>query len=320
MYQTILLPLDGSAPSEKAIPYVETLARVSGARVVLLRTPDDSLLEPRVEAERYLSTVREALAGSGLTVETVVVDGKPSEVIVQEAHDRHADVVAMTTHGRSGIGRWIYGSVTEGVLHSANTPVLLIPAAGEYTWPLRREAVSPGAAPAPATNPEQQRPFRILVTLDGSDVSQAVLSPASEFARHLDAELHLMRVVVPPVYPYGEVFSYMSFDPSPELEAARQYLEEMASILRGYEHPIQVHTEFGFAASSIATLAREQQIDVIAMATHGRTGLARLVMGSVATAVMHLTSLPLLLVRPAALRRIEEGAEPAATAAPGASS
>jgi nucleotide-binding universal stress UspA family protein len=142
-----------------------------------------------------------------------------------------------------------------------------------------------------------------------------VLDPASELATALGATLCLLTVVVPPVSGVGDMpglgaagwgalapAAIEDDDPAAEVAAAREYLESVAAGLRARGHEVQVAVEHGPAAATILDYAREQAADAIALATHGRGGLARLVLGSVAYETARRAAVPLLLVRPAALR------------------
>jgi nucleotide-binding universal stress UspA family protein len=303
MYQIILLPLDGSPLAERALPYATLVARASGAVLVLVRAAQAAhggagdgdkraqQAEAVREAEDYLAAVVGALARQEgqLPVETVVRYGPAAEAILQETRLREAGLVVMATHGRSGLGRWLYGSVADTVLRHATVPILLVPATAVYDWP-------------------QDRRPRMLLPLDGSELAAAILAPAGELATTLQATLLLLQVVEPVVSPYSELYGAAPFDPSARLTWAREYLEQMAAALRGRGHTVAIHAEVGPAASTIAAVARQQRADLIAMATHGRSGLARLVLGSVATGVLQLAGRPLLLVRPNA------ASQPAASA------
>lgn len=147
MYHKILVPLDGSEFAEKVLPHVETLARCTGAAVVLIRITVFSyegaspaadmagfmpVIRPEVvedvrkDAEVYLKRVSDDLRARGLGVSTVVRDGNPGEVIVKFAHTEAIDLIAMSTHGRTGVGRAVFGSVAEQVLRGAGKPLLLV--------------------------------------------------------------------------------------------------------------------------------------------------------------------------------------------------
>jgi nucleotide-binding universal stress UspA family protein len=194
----------------------------------------------------------------------------------------------LATHGRSGLGRWLYGSVADHVLRHAPVPVLLISAGCAPAWP-------------------ESGPGRILVPLDGSALAEAALAPAAALAGILRARLLLLRAVVPPVatetayatgHPYATGQPYAYWDPAEALEATRSYLEPLAGGLRERGLTVDVEAAEGPPAAAIASSAWERGAGLIAMATHGRSGVGRLVLGSVATTTLHLAAVPLLLVRP----------------------
>jgi nucleotide-binding universal stress UspA family protein len=150
MYERILVALDGSEIAERVLPHVEALARAFGSTVILLRAttspeklmaelspgldvatpilldPDEILNEERTEIASYLEGVAGRLRGDGLTIQTDEPSGNAAEEIVQRAKDLGADLIAMTTHGRSGLKRLVFGSVAESVLTHATCPVLLV--------------------------------------------------------------------------------------------------------------------------------------------------------------------------------------------------
>lgn len=276
MPNLILLPLDGSPLAELAVPYAERLAQSMQAHLVLVRVVATPVPAPLVaEAQSYLDQMASRLRDRGLTVDTVTPAGTPAEAIVQEARARSASMIVLASHGRSGIGRWIYGSVADQVLRNAPVPVLLAAPTGVVDWPA-------------------ERPRRLLVPLDGSLLGQAVLEPARELAERLGAELVLLRVVEPLGY---DMAYYPPLDPAPELEAAKIYLDQVAERLRAGGPPVSVRVEFGQAISIIAEVAAELAAGLIAMATHGRGGIARFVLGSVTTGVLQRAGVPLLLAR-----------------------
>lgn len=153
MFNKILVPLDGSKLGEAALPHVENLAIIANSEVILYQavppadgivlSPDGEMLSAVSEeivkgyaselgnaAQRYLDEVRDKLASKGVTVRTEVQLGHPAESIIDFAKTGEIDLIAMSTHGRSGIKRWVFGSVADKVLHAAETPVLLIRASG----------------------------------------------------------------------------------------------------------------------------------------------------------------------------------------------
>lgn len=149
----ILLPLDGSEPGEASLPYVEELAIITKAEVILLqvvtshydiglaegytshlgRISEEYLTHASAAARDYLNSVKEKLTKMGITARSEVEVGSPAERIVGYAKENNVDLIAMSTHGRSGIGRWLLGSVADKVIHAADRPVLLVRASAEAT-------------------------------------------------------------------------------------------------------------------------------------------------------------------------------------------
>jgi nucleotide-binding universal stress UspA family protein len=229
------------------------------------------------------------LRAGGLDVETVVQRIRPvhaddvARAIIATADEQRAGLIVMSTHGRSGFGRWLYGSVTDRVLHLTSTPILLVP---------------PHAGrPLPT-----DQPIRLLVPLDGSELAEEAIRSAELLAGATGAELILLRVVEPPTYPlYGDGYAYIPFDPDVEVAEARRYLQVEVDRLQAAGKRVTARAIVGQPSLMVARVAHEEAVDVVMMATHGRGGLARLVLGSVATATLQRADVPVLLVRPAAM-------------------
>lgn len=286
--QRILVPLDGSPLAERALPYAETLARRTGARLVLLRTVEAHALTVRgrseargalmIEAETYLDGVAARLRERGFSVDLVLSDGNAAEEIEEEIVLRAIDLVVMATHGRSGLGRWVYGSVAECVLHLAEVPVLLVRA-----W---QSEPSGDFAAAP----------RIVVPLDGSHFAEAALPVARDLAKTLGGELLLVRAVAPPDIALVSAMTYITFDTDEELATATTYLNTIAAA--NPDIPTKILAYPGPSVPVIAAAARENDAALIVMATHDRSGFGRFLLGSVADMTLREGSVPLLLVRP----------------------
>lgn len=293
MYHTILVPLDGSKLSEKALPLATAFATASNAQLLLVRsvwvprlsdiTPEEEEVKAVGEAEEYLADLAFKLEAQGLQVQTAVPYAPAAEGILMEIELRHADLVVMTTHGRSGISRLIYGSVAESILAHSPVPILLVRVTKDEV--------------AQTTLPEDPQ---ILVPLDGSNFAEAALPYAAELARVLNGTLVLLRAVVPPPqwvdtvmtvpYPTEEVIARGEED-------ARAYLHDLAEELKADGMRVKMAVEVGHADEVILRLEKGP-IHLVVMATHGRTGFAQAVFGSVAVSVMHRGDLPLLIVRP----------------------
>ncbi|MCC7366939.1 MAG: universal stress protein [Chloroflexi bacterium] len=311
---TVLVPLDGSELAQRAVPFALGIARRDGRSVLLLRAVN-TLAAPTYregqilvnEAADALEAYAATLADRGLTITTRVVDAPAEVAILEAAEDDEVDLIVMSTHGRSGLGRWIYGSVADAVLRDAPVPVLIIP---------------------PHGSPElkEDGPVKILVPLDGSALALSALGPATRLADSLDATLVLGSVVTFPHYAaYAEGYTFV--DPAPTenaLAVSREYLQEVAATIRTDTRKVEVSAMFGSPFFGVAMLAAELQASLIVMATHGRGGLARAVMGSVASATLKQSEIPVLMVRPDELARIEQSdagltateARPAETAMP----
>jgi nucleotide-binding universal stress UspA family protein len=199
----------------------------------------------------------------------------------------------MSTHGHGGFGRVLYGSVADQVLRRAEIPLLLVPAACEREWAAGQL-------------------LRLLVTLDGSSLAAEALGPAREFAGTVGAELTLLAVAEPSEAIYTDALVQVQSDPVQQAAEASGYLYEAAAELRASGvSSVAVRVAVGHTAATIARVAQEVGADAIVMATHGRGGLARLFLGSVAS-TLERTKVPLLRHRPAAVRSVV--AEPASAA------
>jgi len=291
MSKTILLPLDGSALADRARPYAVALARRTGGRIVLMEAVALKTLphEPTTnadmkvmdKADKFLTDVEADLIAQGINAQHHELFEEPAEAILDAAVRYSVDLVVMATHGRSGIGRMLYGSVADQVLREAEVPVLLVPAHINHAWP-------------------SDQPLNILVPLDGSPLAEEALASALLLSEAFPAKIHLLRVVEPPAYPlYGDGYAYIPYDEEADLSEARRYIEDRAATLRGRGLDVSATVLVGTAGRTIEAYARDETVDVIAMATHGLSGVGRLVLGSVATDVLRRGIAPVLLVRPA---------------------
>jgi len=281
MIRTVLVPLDGSKAAEAVIPYVELIASRTGAAVRLLTVVHEDTGETKAgEALAYLDDRAAALRP--LSGSTSVKSGGEAQVILAEADAGDADLIAMSTHGRSGLMRWVLGSVATKVLHATSRPLLLVRA--------RDRADAPPAVVD-----------RILVPLDGSQVSLSVLPYVEELAETLGASLVLYNAVLPlDIYPGTELTPVRVGTIIDDLLAQGQsFLAEVAKEIegRGKVKARSVVT-IGFPVDEVVRVAAEVKAGLIALATHGRSGVNRWVMGSVADGVVRRSSLPCLLVRP----------------------
>ena len=302
MASQILVPLDGSPLAEQALSCAVTLGRGLAAELVLLRAvsvPSDArkyldgaarkegdLMERLdAEADEYLHEVADRVRLAGLTVRPVVQHGPAAEAIVDYAEQMDIWQIVMATHGYSGTKRWTHGSVAERVLQAASVPVLMVRAKEEDAEDSQQLMLG----------------RRILVPLDGSEMAEQVLSPVTSVAQAVGAEVFLFQVAVDHQLAsmYRGDWYYLPAEGELEEEEreAQAYLERVADSLR--EEGIQVFTgtQIGLVAESIIEYAETNEIDLMAMCTHGRTGLARWALGSVADRLLRAGGVPILLVR-----------------------
>jgi nucleotide-binding universal stress UspA family protein len=298
MYRTILVPLDGSTFSERALPIAVALQRLLGARLVLVRAANASVIpgtdpthaqcQAIDEATAYMQGVADLLEQQGVRTEVAVPYGEAAEAIRLEIKLWQADLVVMCTHGRSGLGRWIYGSVAENLLAHSSTPILL---------------VRPTGAPVRLTDGPE--PPRLIVPLDGSPFAEAALPYALDLACALGAGLELLQVVTPAaqIFPEQVMVSQVAVEDAGRLveedcARASAYLAEVAAQLQIDGPDIHTSVQVGHPADVILHEAQATDARLLVLATHGRTGLRRLLMGSVAHEIVHRTLLPVLLVHP----------------------
>ncbi|MCC6178334.1 MAG: universal stress protein [Chloroflexi bacterium] len=314
MLATIMVPLDGSDFGARAVPYASTLARSSDAKLVLVRVlphrAPGSAVDELEAIQAALNVDAEAMRAEGLHVEIVVRRVRPvhaedvARAIAAIADEQGVGLIVMSTHGRSGLGRWLYGSVTDCILRQTAIPILLVPLHADRPLPIDRR-------------------IRVLVPLDGSELAEEAIESADLLAGSLDAELIILRVVEPPSDPFGDVgYAYVPYDQDVELAAARQYLQVQLDRLQAQDNRVTARATIGKPSSVVTQVARHVEADIVMMATHGRCDVARLVLGSVATATLQQADVPVLLVRPAAMLHsdsLRSGAQASAASATAAS-
>ncbi len=304
MLDTILVPLDGSLLAERAVPFAEVLARPGSGRLALVRAvpylarpaTDEhfpTLTAARTaaaeEARNYLTRIAADLGARGCSASVAVPLEAEADGILAEAQLQGANAIVMATHGRGGLGRWIYGSVAEEVLARTRLPVLLVRA-----W------LPGGGAIRLAVQP------RILVPLDGSVATEAILPSAAGLAGHLGGSLILVRAVARPdlqFAPDALLGPLLHDELAAEKTEAEDYLRDVAARLIDPAQPVQAVVRVGrpgldTAAEVIETVGREFGAALVMMTSHRRTGLERLLLGSVADATLRHGTLPVILVRP----------------------
>lgn len=297
MTQPIVVALDTSELSEGAIPYAVSLAKATGARLsfvtvweggeraLISSLPDvasDIFKRGEEYYENYLRGVTKKVREQGVDTEAEVRTGEPDEEILALVKERKASMLVIASHGRSGLSRWWYGSVAGKLAREAPLPTLIV-------GPKALES-GPGAGAI----------RRVLVPLDGSDMAEQALPLAGKLAAALGAEVHLAEAVrwVSQAFIYGvpEV-TIAQVDEDLE-EAARAYLSEARKKLLT-ETQVEAHIIRGMPADALIDLVAGKDIDLVVMASHARTGLARMALGSVADRMVQGKA-PVLLIRPEA--------------------
>jgi nucleotide-binding universal stress UspA family protein len=295
----VIIPLDGSELSECALGLGEALARSYNATLelttvltepVLLDLMPSLLLPDRPAAEQYLQRVVSRVAG-GIETYTYVVRGNPSDELLRLTRGLTDAMFVMSTHGRGGLGRIMFGSVADKVLRGSTVPVALVRGGVEH---------------------DKAGLNSILVPLDGSELSDEALAFAEDLATRSGATVMLVRVVEP-IWSsaYGAfaeasvLASQQILEVEEQLQAdARAYLDGIANRLRERGVRVGWEVRVGRPADEIVRAAETTSADLIVISTHGRGGLRRFALGSVTSEVMHRGVTPILAIPPKAHRSV----------------
>ena len=293
MFKKILIPLDGSALSARAVPVAYALAGPD-TELVLVQAIDpvriaagissysagatwrDERSQPHGKAAAELALVRASLPAD-VSVDSYVTEGDAAGTIVDTARETKADLIVMSSHGYTGMRRWVMGSVAEKVVRAAPCPVLVV----------RRNA----------------RFSQILVTLDGSPFSERAFAPAMAVANAFHSQVTLLRAV--------DTLSSETMRRLDEHELglgqhlaegqladAEDYLSRVAKESGPVKGLFRVAVPDAQAGEAIARYAANHDVDLIVMSTHGRTGLQRWTLGSVTEKVLRATGCSMLVIRP----------------------
>ena len=296
MFKKVLVPLDGSVLAEEVLETAVTiaeeivllrvpvtqdvmaLAAAGGDVPVLISTMNDG--DGYAEVKGYLDQVANNWRRPGVPITTRIESGEAAETIAYVAREEEADVILMSTHGRTGLGRILLGSVTEEVLKKAPCPVLAMRA--------------------------DRLIKNVLVPLDGSFLAEKAIAPALKMAKASGANVTLFRAQ--PVeldYREEEFAFYLRAEHGLEhsahdmlLKCADDYLTSLCEQYDCDELRVNRVTATGYAAEEILAHAIEEGIDLIVMSTHGRTGLSKLFYGSVAEKVLRNAPCAVMVVRP----------------------
>ena len=300
----VLAPVDGSTRALHAVPWAEKLAGPDGT-VVLLRVvppqPDyaESLFslvgaEDRVQeiqdtwartAKADMDEAEALLSGSGVTVEQMVAEGEPDEEIVAAAARRGVQMIAMASHGRGAVGRAIFGSVADRVARTAPVPVLILRTPDED--------VAPGVTVS-----------RIVVPLDGSEIAARALPVASELAEHLAAPVHVIRAVdaasslpmASGVFGAGPVIDANVTDQIWEEAEAEARSTVTAAVSRLQSEGVEASGGIVVGSPFFAISEVIEPGDLLTLTSHGRGGVRRWLLGSVAEKLVREAKAPVMLV------------------------
>ncbi|MGM0399605.1 MAG: universal stress protein [Halobacteriota archaeon] len=287
MYGSILLPVDGSDNAGDIVDHAGALAERTGAAIQVLFVADTTrdsvtVVDGEVvdglvrEGESVVGDVASRLEELDIEIDTDVVQGMPAPTIVEYARDFDYDLIVLQTHGRTGLSRHLLGSVTEKVVRLSEVPVL--------TARMR---------------PDERLTFpyeNVLVPTDGSDGAMAAAEHGLALAETLGASVHVLSVV-DDTWMGPEARSTLS---EADLERpANEAIEDVVERAASYEVPaVQTHVEFGSPASVIADYISSNDINAVVMGTSGRSGIERVLLGSVAEKTVRTAPVPVITVAP----------------------
>ncbi len=287
MFKRVLVPLDGSALSERVLPIAKRLARSFDSRIDLVYVnptpsddiPDEIASQAGEEGDAYLKGVADALIAD-IGEERIgyfVRSGYPASMIIEEGESKEESLILMSTHGYSGVQRLLLGSVASKVVQAAKIPVLLVP--------------------AEAKNPKGNLVEfeRAIVPLDGSKLAECVLPYAINLCKTLDMELILVRSY----HPNFPGTSIRMHDVSQIVhDSAENYLKAKLEELEGEGlEKVSYKVLRGLPAEQLTDFAIETPNSLTTMCTHGRHGIGRWVLGSVTGAVIQCSEEPVLVIR-----------------------
>jgi nucleotide-binding universal stress UspA family protein len=295
LIQTAVVPLDGTPLAERVLPFATRLARIGAVKLVLVRAhlPDDDRLDlrlahpelgpaeraslERTEAEAMIMNLAQRLRQAGLDAVGLFREGAAARVIKGVAAETKADLILMATHADGLAGRFFLGSVADEVVRNGNVPVLMITARCQHPWPGDRQ-------------------LRVLIPLDGSNLAERALMPATQLVSTIGGQLVLLTVL----NDARSTSSDSSAESAAEQAATQRQLDDVATRLQAASLSLNTRVSLGAVGTSIVHEAAILDADLIAMATHGRSGLTRLLLGSVTRQVVELADRPVLLVHPEA--------------------
>ena len=298
MYKKILVPLDGSELAETALSYAKEIAEKMDSVVRLISVVESPQSKYSHVLQYYIQGMADAINTHNvksrlkeikekkIKVGSTILFGHAADEIVDYADSENIDLIVMATHGYSGIKRWAIGSVADKVIRVAKQPVLLIRPKSRQAYNLKEFTIK-----------------EILMPLDGSNESEAVIPHIEEFACKIQAKVVTLTVLTLVYYIHagGDAVVKIPFteeEMEPLKEKSKDYLEKVNSRLEGKGIVAQSEIRVGQIAEEIIKLANEDNVGMIAMTTHSRSGVSRWALGSITTKVLDATSKPILLVKP----------------------
>ncbi|MCK4331456.1 MAG: universal stress protein [Dehalococcoidia bacterium] len=284
-YRKVLVPLDGSELAERSLRYADKIAGSNGGEVILFTvsaSSDDRLERPM---KAYLDLNAKELQSQRIRASTAIAYGSVADEIIDFAHKSKIDLIIISTHGYSGIKHWMMGSIARKVLYGTHVPVFLVKSRSPKVSRVKFE--------------------KILLPLDGSPFSETSIPHVEQLMRGTQAEIILLRVSEPPIVPSDRSPAikpsweqYRDMLMAEVQQQALKYLEKVKAGFEGRGMKVKSEVLLGKAIESILQVARKENADLIAITTHGRTGVSRWVYGSVVNRVVEESLQPVLLIRP----------------------
>jgi nucleotide-binding universal stress UspA family protein len=283
MMERMVVPLDGSMTAEAILPHLRRILYRKDAELILVRAVVPPAMENAVEfvqagraaAREYILAKQEALEQAGVRVKSVIRVGSPVGVILDVVEEEKATLIALATHGAGGIPRLLMGSVTEGLLRRAPVPVLAVRPFWSY------DLLAAGGL--------ERQPIRnILLPVDGSDLALESVPAVVQLCEMFESRVVLLRVL--------EMKKQQAPGPAERAEAEAQ-LKTLEGLLgkQGVE-TVSLLRE-GDPTEEILKAVQSQNVDLVAMTTHGRGGLTRAITGSVTEQVLRQLKVPMLVTR-----------------------
>ena len=300
MFKKIVVPLDGSSLSERALPYAVILATEFKSELLLLQVIDENENSSAVTAQGYLKNLQSFLTGQGLpdhqppySVRLLLANGDPAEQIIETIKEYQANIVIMSTHGRTGLSRVFSGSITRNIMQEVTVPLMLV-------------------HPMDNTKTELAEIFRnvspdllrkhIIVPLDGSPLAETALATAVALAEVTNSPIDLIDVLPSPedlLVEYGAGPSgYIPQETN--LQAIKEEALDYLLVVETERLPASLHVNThivsGKPGSEIVRHAKERDAGLIILASHTRKGVGRAVLGSVAEEILQLSGIPVIII------------------------